>query len=156
MKEKLHTGELYLPNVSSIMDQQLQCLELLYDYNHTRPTEGEKRSALLKEMFAEIGEGCYIEPPFHSNWGGHKVHFGKNVYANFHLTHIYVGDNTKLAPNVVLSTATHPINSGLRTHAYQYNLPIHIGKNCWLCTGVMVIPGVKIGDNSVIGQGVLS
>lgn len=158
MKEKLHTGELYLPNVSSIMDQQLQCLELLYDYNQTRPTEGEKRAALLKKMFAEIGEGCYIEPPFHSNWGGHNVHFGKNVYANFNLTcvddtHIYVGDNTKLAPNVVLSTATHPIDSGLRSHAYQYNLPIHIGKNCWLGTGVMVMPGVKIGDNSVIGAG---
>lgn len=75
------------------------CLEKLYDFNATRPLEGEKRTKLLKEMFAEIGDGCYIEPPFHSNWGGHHVHFGKNVYANFGLTlvddtHIYVGDHT--------------------------------------------------------------
>lgn len=158
MKEKLHTGELYLPNVSSIMDHQLQCLERLYDYNQTRPTETAKREALLKEMFAEIGEGCYIEPPFHSNWGGHHIHFGKNIYANFNLTcvddtDIFVGDNTMFAPNVVLSTATHPIEPGLRANAYQYNLPIHIGKNCWLGAGVVVMPGVKIGDNSVIGAG---
>lgn len=158
MKEKLHTGDLYLPNVSSIMDEQLQCLERLYDYNQTRPTEGQKREELLKQMFAEIGEGCYIEPPFHSNWGGHHVHFGKNVYANFNLTmvddtHIYVGDNTMFAPNVVLSTATHPLDPGLRGNAYQFNLPIHIGKNCWLGAGVVVMPGITIGDNSVIGAG---
>jgi hypothetical protein len=66
------------------------------------------------KMFCEIGEDCYIEPPLHSNWGGKHVHFGKNVYANFNLTlvddtHIYVGDGTMLAPNVVLATAGHPI-----------------------------------------------
>ena len=79
MKEKLHTGELYLPNDDSIMKEQLQYLDRLYDFNSTRPTELEKRNALLKEMFAEIGEGCYIEPPFHANLGGGNVHFGKYV-----------------------------------------------------------------------------
>lgn len=86
MKEKMHTGELYLPNDEEIMNEQLQRLERLYDFNATRPLEQEKRTALLKEMFAEIGEGCYIEPPFHSNFGGGHVHFGKNIYANFNLS----------------------------------------------------------------------
>lgn len=158
MREKLHTGELYLPNDDSIIKEQFQCLERLYDYNATRPLEQEKREMLLKEMFAEIGEDCYIEPPLHSNFGGKHTHFGKNVYANFNLTlvddtHIYVGDYTMLGPNVVLATAGHPILPELREEAYQYNMPVHIGKNCWLGAGVIVLPGVTIGDNTVIGAG---
>lgn len=158
MKNKLHTGELYLPNDDSIMSEQLLCLEKLYDYNSTRPLEGEKRFALLKEMFAEIGEECYIEPPLRSNWGGRHVHFGKKVYANFNLTlvddtHIYVGDHTMFGPNVTLATAGHPILPELREQGYQYNAPVHIGKNCWLGAGVIVLPGVTIGDNTVIGAG---
>ena len=86
MKDKMHTGELYLPGDEEIMREQLKCLDKLYDFNMTRPTQMEKRSALLKEMFAEVGEDCYIEPPFHSNFGGKHVHFGKNIYANFNLT----------------------------------------------------------------------
>lgn len=157
-KEKMHTGDLYLPNDESILEEQMQCLDKLYDYNMTRPTEPEKREKLLKEMFAEIGEGCYIEPPLHANWGGKHAHFGKNVYANFNLTmvddtHIYVGDATMLGPNVVLATAGHPILPELREKAYQYNVPVRIGKNCWLGAGVLVMPGVTIGDNTVIGAG---
>ena len=95
MKERLHTGELYLPDDPEIVSLQQECLERLYEYNATRPHESEKRAALLQEMFAQIGEGCYIEPPLRSNWGGYHVHFGNHVYANFNLTlvddtHIYV------------------------------------------------------------------
>lgn len=157
-KDKMHTGELYLPGDMEIMKEQQICLDKLYDYNMTRPTESEKRQELLKEMFAEIGEDCYIEPPFHANWGGKHVHFGKCVYANFNFTavddtHIYVGDYTMFGPNVILATAGHPILPKLRQEAYQYNMPVHIGKNCWLGAGVIVLPGVTIGDNTVIGAG---
>ncbi len=156
--KKMHNGMLYVCSDEDIMREQMQCLDRLYDYNMTRPTEAEKRSKLLSEMFAEIGEGCYIEPPLHSNWGGKHVHFGKNVYANYNITfvddtHIYVGDNTMFGPNVVLATAGHPVLPELREQVYQYNLSIHIGKNCWLGAGVIVLPGVTIGDNSVIGAG---
>ena len=155
MKERLHTGEIYLPGDDEILEEQFQCQEKLYDYNQTRPSEGEKRSKLLKEMFAEIGDGCYIEPPLRANWGGH---FGKNIYANFNLTlvddtHIYVGDATMFGPNVTIATAGHPILPELREQAYQYNMPVRIGKNCWLGAGVIVMPGVTIGDNTVIGAG---
>ena len=67
--QKMHGQELYNPGNEELMAQQLQCLEKLYDFNATRPLEQQKRTALLKEMFAEIGEGCYIEPPLHANWG---------------------------------------------------------------------------------------
>ena len=79
MKEKMHTGELYLPGDQGIVEDQTKRLDRLYDYNMTRPTEGRKREALLKEMLAEVGEGCYIEPPFHSNMGGGNVHLGKSL-----------------------------------------------------------------------------
>ena len=156
--EKMHSGEIYEPGDEEIMEQQLKCLDMLYDFNMTRPTELDKRDEMLKEMFAEIGENCYIEPPLHANWGGKHVHFGKNVYANFNLTlvddtHIYVGDGTMFGPNVVIATAGHPILPELRVKQYQYNIPVRIGKNCWLGAGVLVMPGVTIGDNTVIGAG---
>ena len=157
-KEKLHTGEIYQPGDPDILAEQTACMEKLYDYNRTRPSEGGRRTELLRQMFAEIGEGCYIEPPLHANFGGHHVHFGKFVYANYNLTlvddtHIYVGDQTMLGPNVVLATAGHPIDPELRGQGLQYNMPVRIGKNCWLGAGVIVLPGVTIGDNVVIGAG---
>lgn len=156
--EKMHEGNVYYSDDEHLLVQQEKCLDRLYDFNATRPTEAKKREELLKEMFAQIGEGCYIEPPLRSNWGGKHVHFGSHVYANFNLTlvddtHIYVGDYTMIGPNVVLATAGHPILPELREKAAQYNLPIHIGKNVWIGAGVIVLPGITIGDNSVIGAG---
>ncbi len=157
-RDQLHTGELYLPMDPSILEEQLACLDRLYTFNQTRPTELERRQALLREMFAEVGENCYIEPPLHTNFGGRHVHFGRQVYANFNLTlvddtHIYVGDCTMFGPNVVVATAGHPILPELREQGYQFNMPVHIGRNCWLGAGVIVLPGVTIGDNVVVGAG---
>lgn len=157
IKERMHTEKLYLPD-SELVDYQTACLERLYDFNQTRPGESEKRQALMKEMFAEIGENCYIEPPFHANFGGAHVHFGKNIYANFNLTcvddtHIYVDDYTMFGPNVTLATAGHPVLPELREKAYQFNAPIHIGKNCWIGAGAIILPGITIGDNTVVGAG---
>jgi galactoside O-acetyltransferase len=120
--------------------------------------EHDKRQQLLKEMFAEIGEGCHIEPPLHSNWGCHHVHFGSGIYCNFNLSlvddaDIYVGDHCMIAPNVVIATSGHPILPILREHNYVYNFPVHIGKNVWIGSNVSILPGVTIGDNSVIGAG---
>lgn len=158
MKDKMHTGELYLPGDDEIAQYQLKCLDRLYDFNMTRPSELKKREKMLKEMFAEIGENCYIEPPFYSNFGGAHIHFGKNVYCNFGVTmvddtHIYVGDYTMFGPNVTVATAGHPILPELRESAYQYNAPVHIGSNCWIGAGAIILPGITIGSNAVIGAG---
>ncbi len=154
----LHSGKIYNPNNPELVSQQMKYVELLYDYNATRPSQMEQREALLRQMLAEAGKGCYIEPPFYANWGGHHVHFGNYVYANFGLTcvddtHIYVGDCVMFGPHVTLATANHPILPELREKAYQYNKPIHIGRNCWIGSGVVVVPGVTIGENTVIGAG---
>jgi len=157
--ERMQSGEIYNPGDEEIFRVQLDCLEKQYDYNLTRPHELDRRMALLKDMFAQVGEGTYIEPPLHSNWGGHHTHLGRQVYANFGLTlvddaPVYIGDYTMLGPNVVIATGAHPILPQLRgARALQYNMPVHIGSNCWLGAGVIVMPGVHIGDNSVIGAG---
>lgn len=158
IKQRMWSGKVYYPSGDELMAEQLGALDKLYDFNATRPSQMEERKRLLSEMFAEIGEGCYIEPPLHANWAGRHVHFGKNVYANFNLTlvddaHIYVGDGTMFAPNVVVATAAHPIDPTLREGAYQFNLTVRIGKNCWIGAGAVILPGVSIGDNSVIGAG---
>ena len=158
IREKLHSGALYQCMDDAILVEQFQCLDKLYEYNQTRPSQQKERFALLKEMLAEVGEGCYVEAPLRANWGGRHVHFGKKIYTNFNLTmvddtHIYVGDYTEFGPNVVIATAGHPILPELREKAYQYNAPVRVGRNCWLGAGVVVVPGVTIGDNTVVGAG---
>lgn len=158
IKERMYGQKLYYCNDEVLMNEQMKSLELLYDFNQTRPWEQDKRDKMLKEMFAEIGEDCYIEPPFHANWGGKNVHFGNGVYANFNLTmvddcDIFVGKNVLFGPNVTVSAGTHPIHPELRSKQAQYNIPIHIGNNVWIGANSVILPGVNIGDNSVIGAG---
>ncbi|MBS7577639.1 MULTISPECIES: sugar O-acetyltransferase [unclassified Enterococcus] len=158
MVNNQHNGKLYLPNDEDLVKEQNLWLDRLYDFNHTRASQNEKRQDILEQLLAEIGENCYIEPPFYANWGGHHLHLGHRVYANFNLTcvddtHIYIGDDTMIGPNVTLATAGHPISPNQRLEKYQFNQAITIGKNCWLGAGVIVLPGVSIGDHSIIGAG---
>ena len=156
-RERMQSGKLYFCTDEEIAKEQLECLEILYDYNHTRPSESQKREQILKNLLAEIGENCYIEPPHHANWGKY-THFGNNVYANFNLTlvddtDIFVGDNVMFGPNVIIATAGHPVDPPLREKVAQFNIPVRIGKNVWIGAGAIVLPGVTIGDHSVIGAG---
>lgn len=158
IRERMYGQKLYYCNDEDLMREQMKALELLYDFNQTRPSEQDKREKILKKMFAEIGDDCYIEPPFHANWGGKNVHFGNGVYANFNLTmvddcDIFVGNNVLFGPNVTVSAGTHPIHPELRSKQAQYNIPIHIGNNVWIGANSVILPGVNIGDNSVIGAG---
>lgn len=128
----MHTGELYYPNEESIFDEQLKKLDLLYEFNSTRPTEQKRRQA--------------------------HIHLGDSIYANFNFTavddaHICIGSHTMIGPNVTVATAGHPILPELREKAYQFNMPVRIGENCWIGAGALIMPGVTIGDNSVIGAG---
>lgn len=156
-KERMKSGKIYFCTDEELAKEQLRRLDRLYDFNQTRPSEMPKRMALLKEILAEVGENCYVEPPLHANWGCH-THFGNNVYANFNLTlvddtDIYVGDGVLFGPNVVVAVAGHPVDPDLRRKVAQFNLPVHIGNNVWIGAGAIILPGITIGDNSVIGAG---
>ena len=156
-KERMKSGKIYFCTDEELAKEQLRRLDRLYDFNQTRPSEMPKRMALLKEILAEVGENCYVEPPLHANGGCH-THFGNNVYANFNLTlvddtDIYVGDGVLFGPNVVVAVAGHPVDPDLRRKVAQFNLPVHIGNNVWIGAGAIILPGIAIGDNSVIGAG---
>ena len=157
-KKRMMEGRIYPPGDEEIMAEQVVCMQKLWEYNQIQPKDMDKRFPKLQDMFAEIGEGSYIEPPLHANFGGKHVHFGKNVYANYNLTmvddsHIYVGDNTMIGPNVTIATAGHPIDPALRDVQAQFNMEVHIGRNVWIGGGCVLLPGVSIGDNTVIGAG---
>ncbi|WP_430732036.1 sugar O-acetyltransferase [Vibrio vulnificus] len=153
----MHQQKIYFCDDESVALEQQACLEILYDFNQTRPSEMEKRTAILRDLLAEVGENCYIEPPLRANWGKH-THLGNNVYANFNLTlvddtHIYIGNSVMIAPNVTIATAGHPIDPELRRRVAQFNIPVHIKDNVWIGANSVVLPGVTIGENSVIGAG---
>ena len=157
-RERMDKGLIYDCGDEEIMREQNSYLEALYEFNMTRPSEMEKRLEIMKGLFAEIGEGCYIQPPFHANWGGKHVHLGDNVYANSNFTcvddgNIFIGSNVLIGPSVTLATAGHPVQPVLRSRALQFNVDIHIGNNVWIGANSVVLPGVSIGDNTVIGAG---
>lgn len=155
---RMKNRKLYYADDPELMAEQMQQLDKLFAYNSLPPSKWEEKQLLLKEMFAHIGTDCYIETPFHANWGGKHVHFGNGVYANFDLTlvddgEIFVGNHVMFGPGVVLSTGTHPIHPGLREKQAQYNAAIHIENNVWIGANAVVMPGIRIGANSVIGAG---
>lgn len=156
--ERMQQGLVYDPNEPGLASDQEAALELLYDFNATRPSQSAERSELLQRMFGAIGDDCYIEPPLHANWAGRNAYFGRGIYANFNLTlvddgDIHVGDNVMFGPNVVVATAGHPILPELRAKGLQFNLPVRIGRNVWIGGGAQIMPGVTIGDDTVIGAG---
>ena len=157
LEERMESGKLYDGASEELQSKQRIFNELVYDFNATRPSEVEKRLELLRQLFAEVGEGCWIEPPLRANWGSH-THLGNHVYANFNLTlvddtHVYIGDHVMIGPNVTITAAGHPIEPSLRWDAAQYNFPVRIEENVWIGAGAIILPGVTIGKNSVIGAG---
>lgn len=157
VEEIMNSGEIY--KVADATDphyyEYLQMMETYNSLGYTDEGEKEKRR-ILKELFAEVGENCYIQAPYHAMWGGHNVHLGNNVYINFNCTfvddaQIYIGDHTMIAPNATIIAASHPVSPSLRKEGYGCNKPVHIGKNVWIASNVTILPGVTIGDHSIIG-----
>lgn len=148
--------------VNRLQEQQLQeerdfCKEIMYDYNNTRPRECEKRTEILKSILGSCGENVFIETPLHMSYGK-NVHVGDNFYANFNLVlvddgEVFVGDKVMIGPNVTICTTGHPVYPLYREMVAHYSLPIHIGNNVWIGAHSVILPGVTIGDNTVIGAG---
>ena len=157
-KEKCRLGLLYDANYDpEILADRERAKELLYDYNHLRPSEQIGRTELLKKLLGKTGENLIVEPPFTCDYG-YNIEVGENFYANVNLVildgaKVRIGDNAFIAPNVGIYTAGHPIHPDSRNSMYEYGIPVSIGDNCWLGGNTIVCPGVKIGNNVVIGAG---
>ena len=157
IREKMKNGMLYTDMGEGLEGERKRCKELLYDYNLTRPSEEAKRKDLLKELLGHMGENIWIEPPLHMAYGT-NVHIGHDFYANFNLVivddvDVYIGDHVMIAPNVTITPTGHPIDPELRKLGTQFSIPVRIGNNVWIGSNAVILPGVTIGDNSVIGAG---
>ena len=156
--ERMIAGLIYDPMDEEILAEQFPLLDKLWSFNQLKPSDLEQKRQYMRTVFAECGEDCYIELPFHANWGGRHVHFGAGVYANSNLTlvddgHIFVGDRVMFGPNVTVATANHPVEPELRARGLQYNRDVRIGDNVWIGAGAVIVPGVTIEKNAVIGAG---
>jgi len=156
--KRMIEGKIYDPMDPEITSEQKIYQEKVYEFNQLKPYESEEKQKYMHEVFAECGENCYIELPFHANWGGHHLHLGSGVYMNFNMTmvddgNIYIGNKVMFGPNVTIITGTHPVNPSLRERGLQYNKDVYIEDNAWIGSGVTILPGVKIGKNSVIAAG---
>ncbi|VXC94979.1 maltose acetyltransferase domain-containing protein [Serratia oryzae] len=156
-RERLASGYLYTDMDESMAEERLRGKELVYDFNHTRPSEQAKREALIRRLMGKIGKNFWIEPPLHVAYGS-QIAIGDNFYANFNLVvvddgKVLIGDNVMIAPNVTISTTGHPVDPTVRITGQQFSLAVTIEDNVWIGSGAIINPGVTIGRNSVIGAG---
>ena len=155
----MEAGLIYDPGIEELLSVQMELQDKLHEFNSLKPSQMDEYQRYLKELFAECGENNYIQRPFYANWGGHHVHLGSNIYANFNLTlvddgHIYIGDWVQFGPNVTVATAGHPVLPELRVDPIlQFNKDVHIEEGAWIGAGAIILPGVTIGRGSVIGAG---
>lgn len=157
IKEQMRSGRVYIDTDEGLTKERLSCKQLVYDYNILRPDEEEKQQALIREIFGRVGEHIFIEPPMHLAYGK-NVLIGNYFYANFNMTivddiEVTIGEHVMFGPNVTLSVTGHPIHPDMREHGRQFSKPIYIGNHVWIGAGAIILPGITIGDNSVIGAG---
>lgn len=156
MHKKVDDFSVKLEINRALADYQIVCKEKLYDFNFSRPSEEDKRQAILKTIFGAF-RNTHIEPPFHCDMGT-NIFFGEGGFINYDvkiidIARVTIGDYVLIAPNVLISTATHPVDLAERVKPYACAEPITIGDNVWLGAGCIVLAGVTIGSRSVIGAG---
>jgi maltose O-acetyltransferase len=157
MRERMLAGELYLADDPEIGRELDRAAALSHRLNTMDPTDRAGRRALLTELLGAFGTDSEIRPPFHCDYG-YQTFIGARTFANFGLVcldvaTVTIGDDVQMGPNVQLLTPTHPVAAGPRRDKWEAALPIAIGDNVWLGGGVIVLPGVTIGENTVVGAG---
>lgn len=156
-KEKMLNANLYDANDKELYDERIRCKSLCYEYNNLPPNDTEKRTDLIKKLIGKAGESFLIEQPFQCDYG-YNIEFGENFYSNHNLiildpAKVTFGNNIFIGPNCAFYTPVHPLDAETRNKGLEYAYPIKIGNNVWFGGNVVVLPGVTIGDNVVIGAG---
>lgn len=156
-RERMLAGDLYLASDPELGAESRRALLSCERYNATSVADPERRRALLLELLGSFGPDSEIRPPFHCEYG-YQIHIGARCFANFGLmaldvAPITIGDDVQMGPNVALLTPTHPLDADVRRAKWEAADPITIGDNVWLGGGVIVLPGVTIGADTVVGAG---
>jgi maltose O-acetyltransferase len=155
-KDKMLAGELYNAAAPEIQADQRDTTMWLARYNVLGAGADERR-ALLVERFGAVGEGVDIRPPFHCDYG-FNIRLGAGVFMNFgcvvlDVVAVEIADKTQIGPNVQILTADHPRTPAERASGLEFGRPIRIGRNVWIGGGAIILPGITIGDDAVIGAG---
>lgn len=157
-KEKAAEGLLYDANYdTALIEERIVCKSICYEYNQLHPAKLEHRKEIIRKLFGKTGKEFLIEPPFVCDYG-YNIEIGENFYVNHNCVildaaKVTFGDNVFVAPNCGFYTAGHPLDVEQRNKGLEYAYPITIGNNVWVGAQVAILPGVTIGDNSVIGAG---
>lgn len=154
-KEKMLQGKLYHPLDSQLVAERRRARDLFQAFNQSREEESAKRQQIVQELFGQVGERLWIEPPFFCDYGS-NISFGNDVFLNFNCVildpaPVSFGNEVLLGPNVQIYTATHPLDFATRRTGLEQAKPITIGSGVWLGGSVVICPGVTIGDRTVIG-----
>jgi len=157
MKDRMLRGELYIADDEELAADFARAQALVERYNRTRHAEADVREAILRELIGDLGEGVVIRPPLHLEYGT-RVSIGAGTFLNYDclmldVAPVTIGAACQIATRVQLLTATHPIDPEPRRLGWESGAPIAIGDNVWLSGGVIVCPGVTIGDDTVVGAG---
>lgn len=158
--EKAAAGLLYDANYDpEVLAQRDTAKNALFEFNHTPPSQGEKRRKILRSLIGKTGENFVIEAPFHCDYG-FNISLGENFYANVNLvildcTKVTIGDNVFIAPNVHICCAGHPLDAERRNKGLEYAYPVTIEDNVWIGAGAQILPGVTVGQGSVIAAGAI-
>ncbi|MEY8760706.1 sugar O-acetyltransferase [Chryseobacterium tongliaoense] len=157
-KEKCEQGLLYNANYDAeLINERMMCKDLCLEYNQIKNTDTEKRNQTIRKIIKNSKENVYIEPSFWCDYG-YNIETGDNFYANHNLVildcaKVKFGDNVFIGPNCSFYTAGHPLDAKQRNEGLEYAHPITVGDNVWFGGNVVVLPGVSIGNNAVIGAG---
>jgi maltose O-acetyltransferase len=157
MRERMLSGDLYIADDPELGELKSAALDLAASYNATSVRQPALRRCLLEELLGSIGEDSEIRPPLYVDYGSH-IRIGARCFVNFGLmaidvAAITIGDDVQIGPNVQLLTPTHPVEPEPRRQKWEAARPISIADNVWLGGGAIVLPGVTIGENSVVGAG---
>lgn len=156
-KDKMLSGELYLAFSPELTEERYRAKELCEDLNETRCRERSKRLEIIKQLFGQVGENCWVESPFFCDYG-YNIEVGDNFYANHGCTildcsRVKFGSGALLGPGVVIAAADHPRQAHVRASGLELAAPIVVGDNCWIGANATICPGVTLGNGVVVGAG---
>ena len=156
-REKMLAGELYDASAPEIQADLAATHRWLARYNATLDMDPSDRRELLLERFAAVGDGAVIRPPFHCDYG-FNISLGAGVFLNFNcvildVVKVMIGERTQIGPGVQILAADHPRDPVGRASGLEFGRPVLIGRNVWIGAGAIILPGVSIGDDALIGAG---
>ncbi|NNK65725.1 MAG: sugar O-acetyltransferase [Rhodobacteraceae bacterium] len=156
-KDKMIAGELYRPGDPELVADRARAQELMRQYNGTIVGEDAVRAPTLDALLGSYGPGCGLRSPFYVDYG-YNIHLGSDVFLNYgcvllDVCPITIGDKTQIGPMVQILAADHPRDAESRDAGLENGAPIAIGRNVWIGGGALILPGVTIGDDAIIGAG---